>query len=53
MCAATNPYPSLSAELVEELRADARSLPPLTDEQLDAIADTLAAVELRRASQQR
>lgn len=40
---------SLAPEVAAELRAAARRLPPLSDDQLDALADVLAQVELRRA----
>lgn len=42
-----SPY-SLDPETAAELRAIARRLPPLSDDQLDAIADVLAQIDLRQ-----
>lgn len=41
---------TLSEETKRELHAMARALPPLSDQQLDAIADILVQIELRQAS---
>lgn len=40
---------SLTPEVADELRAAVRNLPPLTDAQLDELADVLAQIELRTA----
>jgi hypothetical protein len=37
-------YPNLTPEQIAEYRREARQLPPLTDEQLDALCDTLASI---------
>lgn len=41
---------SLDPEVAAELRAIARSLPPLSEDQLDSLADLLVQIELQRST---
>ena len=47
----TRPSSTLTPEVAAELRAAALALPPLPDDQLDAIADIFAQIDLRHAAE--